>query len=128
MNKRAFNARAKVGRTLARIARADLNAWLYDQAKEYARTGQIGPDLIGWLNWYWLGYDAPQVSLGSMREADRRGWDRRLDEIWAEVQQGLHDTSTGLRPKGVFRDGQGAICVAYPGGRGWMAWEQKVSY
>jgi len=76
MNTHAFNARARTGRKLARIGRADLNAWLYDQAREYARSGYVGPDLSKWLDWYWLGYDEPQNSLGSLREAHRRGWAR----------------------------------------------------
>jgi len=79
MNKHAFNARARTGRKLARIGRQDLNAWLYDQAKEYARSGYVGPDLMGWLDWYWLGYDEPAQQLGSLREARRRGWDRVVD-------------------------------------------------
>lgn len=134
MNKRAFNARAQVGRTLARIARADLNAWVYDQAREYARSGFVGPDLGQWIDWYW---GRPQADwlpesprMGSLALAEKRGWDRRLDEVWKEMQQGLHDTSTGLRPTSVFRDREGAVCVAYPGDRGgkWIGWEQKVSY
>jgi hypothetical protein len=129
MNKHAFNARARTGRKLARIGRQDLNAWLYDQAKEYARTGYVGPDLMGWLDWYWFGYDEPQVALGSLREAYRRGWDRRVDQVWKEVQQGLHDSSRGLRPVHVYRGEDGHVRVVYPDDarERTISWEQAVA-
>ena len=69
-SKQSFNARARVGRALARVARMSHDGWAFDQAKEYARTGYIGPDLGAYLFWYWQGGDFPYVSLGSSRRAD----------------------------------------------------------
>ena len=67
MNKQAFNARAKTGRALARIAASMGNAWARDQALEYARSGWIGPDLQGYLDWYWgRSEDLPQTPMGAM--------------------------------------------------------------
>ena len=128
MNKQAFNARARVGRSLARIARIDLNAWVYDQACEYARTGYVGPDLMGWLDWYWRGYDAPQNTLGSLREAHKRGWDRMVDIVWREVQHGLHDSTQGLRPVHVYRGEDGHVRVVYPDDarERTISWERAV--
>lgn len=70
MNKRAFNARARTGRAIARVARTSHDGWAWEQAREYARTGWIGPDLVAYLFWYWRGGDFPYVSLGSSRRAD----------------------------------------------------------
>lgn len=77
MNKQAFNARARVGRHIASMAKQAFDAWSYDQAKEYARSGHIGPDFRGWLDWYWREDSRPRTAaLGSLREASRRGWGR----------------------------------------------------
>lgn len=67
MNKQAFNARARVARVIARLAKAEKNAWVYAQAKQYARTGWVGPDLVGWLDWYWgRREDCPETPLGAL--------------------------------------------------------------
>lgn len=67
MNKPAFNARARTGRHLARIAAGARNAWVHAQAREYARTGRIGPDLGAYLNWYWgRSDDFPQTPYGAL--------------------------------------------------------------
>jgi hypothetical protein len=66
MNKQAFNARARTGRHLARIAAQVQNAWVVNEAREYARTGHIGPDLGAYLNWYWRGDEFPQTPYGAL--------------------------------------------------------------
>lgn len=71
MNKPAFNARARVGRALASIARRNRDGWAYEQAKEYARSGFVGPDLGRYLDWYLREGEFPSdVSLGALRRAD----------------------------------------------------------
>ena len=77
MNKQAFNARARVARRIAAIARRSRDAWVYDQARVYGATGHIGPDLGQWLDWYWgrPGADDPESPrMGSLALADERGW------------------------------------------------------
>lgn len=71
MNKQAFNARARVGRAIARVARMSHDGWAWEQAREYARTGWVGSDLQPYLDWYWRGGDFPYVSLGASRRADQ---------------------------------------------------------
>lgn len=68
-NKQSFNARARVGRAIARVARMSHDGWAWEQAKVYARTGWVGPDLQPYLFWYWNGGDFPYVSLGASRRA-----------------------------------------------------------
>ena len=76
MNKQAFNARARAGRAIARVARACHDGWAWEQARAYARTGWIGPDMGPWLEWYWNGGEFPWTSLGASR---------RADELWGGV-------------------------------------------
>ena len=78
MNKQAFNARARVARRIAAIARRSRDAWVHDQARAYGSCGFVGPDLGQWLDWYW---GRPQADwlpesprMGSLALADERGW------------------------------------------------------
>ena len=66
MNNAAFYARARTGRKLAGIAQRMGDGWASAQAREYARSGFVGPDLGPWLDWYWgRREDAPSPSYGS---------------------------------------------------------------
>lgn len=51
-----------------------------------------------------------------------------IAKIEAEVAEGKHDSTQGLRPVDVFVDREGDIAVSYPGGPDWMAWETKVAH
>jgi hypothetical protein len=69
MNKQAFNARARVARAIAGIARRRADAWTIAQARVYGAIGAIGPDLGPYLDWYWGRSDQlPDVGFGSFRE------------------------------------------------------------
>lgn len=74
MKKQAFNARARVARRIAAIARRNRDAWVYDQAKVYGACGFVGPDLGQWIDWYWGRPQAERLpespSMGSMALAD----------------------------------------------------------
>jgi hypothetical protein len=53
----------------------------------------------------------------------------QMDEVMAEVEAGWYDTSTGIRPTGVYySDRAEAIGVCYPGGPNWIGWDQLVRY
>jgi len=72
MKNAAFYARARTGRKLAGIARRMGDGWASAQAREYARSGYIGPDLGPWLDWYeGRREDAPSPSYGSQLAASK---------------------------------------------------------
>lgn len=73
--KQAFNARGRVARVIARLARQGMDYWVYDQAREWARSGRVGADLQGWIDWYWGRIEeTPQATLGSYVDAVSHGW------------------------------------------------------
>ena len=70
MTPTSFYARVRTGRKLAGIARRMGDGWASAQAREYARSGFVGPDLGPWLDWYWgRRDDAPRPSHGSLAAA-----------------------------------------------------------
>lgn len=86
MNKRAFNARARVGRSLARIANLAKNEWVRLQAIEYARSGSIGPDLSPLLAWYWgKTEEFPPTPYGSLV-----AWERQWTSKTHITPEGQH--------------------------------------
>jgi len=44
-----------------------------------------------------------------------------IEKVWAEVEEGIHDATDGLRPFSVFVDNDGDISVAYT-----CEWTRKV--
>ena len=57
------------------------DGWAYEQALRYQRTGEIGPDLRPYVEWWHSERDdLPAVSLGSMN-------------CWYDIEDGLFDPS-----------------------------------